>query len=139
MDFKEGLNLIIDDTPTNDQKQTGNNVGKTTVLKLVNYCLGGDGKEIYTDHENKKDIYQKIKDFLIEEEVLITLTLVENLKIDSKKIIIERDFVSGKNSVRRINGEQILQDKFELKLKQLIFPNLDSDKPSFRQLISHNI
>ncbi|ASD25174.1 hypothetical protein CEE64_01765 [Ureaplasma parvum] len=139
MDFKEGLNLIIDDTPTNDQKQTGNNVGKTTVLKLVNYCLGGDGKEIYTDHENKKDIYQKIKDFLIEEEVLITLTLVENLKIDSKKIIIERDFVSGKNSVIRINGEQILQDKFELKLKQLIFPNLDSDKPSFRQLISHNI
>ena len=44
MNFQTGLNLIIDDTPTDDQKQTGNNVGKTTVLKLISYCLGEDGK-----------------------------------------------------------------------------------------------
>ena len=52
MKFKNGLNLIVDDTPTTDKKQTGNNVGKTTVLKLIYYCLGGDGKEIYTDEED---------------------------------------------------------------------------------------
>lgn len=140
MNFQTGLNLIIDDTPTDDQKQTGNNVGKTTVLKLISYCLGGDGKEIYTDSENKKDVYREVKDFLINEEVLITLTLVEDLnKRNSKTIVIERDFLAGKNSIRRINGEQVLQKEFEQELKKILFPNLENDKPSLRQLISHNI
>ncbi|MFM1533932.1 DUF2326 domain-containing protein, partial [Helcococcus ovis] len=140
MSFKTGLNLIIDDTPTDDKKQTGNNVGKTTVLKLINYCLGGDGKEIFTDEENKKAVYQEVKDYLLENEILITLTLVEDLNVrNSKMIVIERDFLSGKNAIRRINGEQTLQRDFEEELKRLIFPSLKSDKPTFRQLISHNI
>ena len=122
MNFHTGLNLIIDDTPTDDQKQTGNNVGKTTVLKLISYCLGGDGKEIYTDSENKKDVYRDVKDFLINEEVLITLTLVEDLnKRNSKTIVIERDFLAGKNSIRRINGGQVLQKEFEQELKKCCF------------------
>lgn len=140
MSFKTGLNLIIDDTPTDDKKQTGNNVGKTTVLKLINYCLGGDGKEIFTDEENKKAVYQEVKDYLLENEILITLTLVEDLNVrNSKMIVIERDFLSGKNAIRRINGEQTLQRDFEEELKRLLFPSLKSDKPTFRQLISHNI
>lgn len=140
MEFKKGLNLIIDNTPTDDQRQTGNNVGKTTVLKLINYCLGGDGKEIYTDEENKKNIYNEVKDFLIDNEILISLKLVDNLDIrNPKTIIIERDFLSSKNGIRRINGEQISVKDFDNTLKTLIFPNLDSEKPSFRQLISHNI
>jgi len=140
MSFKTGLNLIIDDTPTDDKKQTGNNVGKTTVLKLINYCLGGDGKEIFTDEENKKAVYQEVNDYLLENEILITLTLVEDLNVrNSKMIVIERDFLSGKNAIRRINGEQTLQRDFEEELKRLIFPSLKSDKPTFRQLISHNI
>lgn len=140
MNFQTGLNLIIDDTPTDDQRQTGNNVGKTTVLKLISYCLGRDGKEIYTDSENKKDVYREVKDFLISEEVLITLTLVEDLnKRNAKTIVIERDFLTGKNSIRRINGEQVLQKEFEQELKKMLFPNLENDKPSLRQLISHNI
>ena len=44
IDFYSGLNLIIDDTPAEDTKSTGNNVGKTTVLKLVDFCLGAKGK-----------------------------------------------------------------------------------------------
>lgn len=140
MNFKTGLNLIIDDTPTDDQKQTGNNVGKTTVLKLINYCLGGNGKEIFTDEENKKAVYQEVKDYLLDNEILIALTLVEDLNLrNSKTIVIERDFLSGKNAIRRINGEQILQRDFEEELKRLIFPSLKSEKPTFRQLISHNI
>lgn len=56
MDFKAGLNLIIDDTDDVSSKTTGNNVGKTTVLKLIDFCLGADAKIIYTDTENKKDM-----------------------------------------------------------------------------------
>jgi uncharacterized protein YydD (DUF2326 family) len=38
--FSTGLNLIIDKTPTTNEQLTGNNVGKTTVLKLVDFLLG---------------------------------------------------------------------------------------------------
>ena len=57
LEFKSGLNLIIDNTPTTRAQLTGNNVGKTTVLKLVDFCLGGAPSIIYTDTENKKEIY----------------------------------------------------------------------------------
>ena len=46
MDFKAGLNLIIDDTDDVSSKTTGNNVGKTTVLKLSIRIL--KIKKIYT-------------------------------------------------------------------------------------------
>ncbi|WP_238327885.1 ABC-three component system middle component 6 [Paenibacillus gorillae] len=54
LNFHSGMNLIIDETPTSDGKQTGNNVGKTTVLKLIDFCLGASPAIIYTDTENKK-------------------------------------------------------------------------------------
>lgn len=140
MEFINGLNLIVDDTPTFDKKQTGNNVGKTTVLKLIYFCLGGDGNEIYTDEENRKAIYEDVKNFLIDNEILITLTLTESLDdTNSKTIIIERNFLTGKQAIRRINGDQVLQKDFTNELKSLIFPSIDSEKPTFKQLISHNI
>ena len=140
LDFHKGMNLIIDNTPTDNKKLTGNNVGKTTVLKLVYFCLGGDGKEIYTDEEHKKAIYNEVKDFLIGNKVLITLILVDRLEdADSKQITIERNFLTGKEAVRRINGQNILQKDFEDELSSLIFPEHNADKPTFKQIISHNI
>ena len=48
--FHKGINLIVDETPVDSSQQaTGNNVGKTTVLRLVDYCFGADGKNIYQD------------------------------------------------------------------------------------------
>ena len=41
INFHKGLNLIVDDTP-NSETSTGNNVGKTTILKLIDFCLGRD-------------------------------------------------------------------------------------------------
>ena len=66
--FQKGLNLIIDQTPEDDIKTTGNNIGKTTVLKLIDFCLGAKPHIIYSDTENKKDdevasiIYKKYKE-----------------------------------------------------------------------------
>lgn len=39
MEFHSGLNLIIDDTKDISTKTTGNNVGKTTVLKLIRFLF----------------------------------------------------------------------------------------------------
>lgn len=49
--FHKGINLIVDES---EEQITGNNVGKTTVLRLIDFCLGGDAKDIYIDPENKK-------------------------------------------------------------------------------------
>lgn len=140
IEFKSGLNLIIDNTPTTDGKLTGNNVGKTTVLKLVDFCLGAAPTIIYTDAENKKDVYDLVKDYLINAEVVITLILVEDLDDpDSKKIVIQRNFLSRKKTIRSINGKDVLDNEFEDELLKLLIPHQKSEKPTFRQIISHNI
>ena len=138
--FHSGLNLIIDETPSDDDKSTGNNVGKTTALKLIDFCLGASASIIYSDTENKKEVYDVVKEFLIAEEVLIKLTLVENLLDEtSDEIIIERNFLPRKKNIRRINGKPILEKDFEDELERLLFPSHNSEKPTFRQIISHNI
>ena len=53
----QGLNLVIDTTPISDETATisGNNVGKTTFIRSVDFCFGSSGKDIYVDKENKSD------------------------------------------------------------------------------------
>ena len=53
IEFKDGLNLIID-SPIVSNTESGNNIGKTTVLRLIDYCFGSDGKDIWEDPEFKK-------------------------------------------------------------------------------------
>ncbi len=140
IDFKSGLNLIIDNTPTTDVQLTGNNVGKTTVLKLVDFCLGGKPSIIYTDTENKKEVYNLVKEYLVDNKVVITLILVEDLNDpNSKEIVIQRNFLSRKSAIRKINGKAVLDKEFEDELLKLLIPHQKSDKPTFRQIISHNI
>lgn len=135
--FHKGLNLIVDES--NDQV-TGNSVGKTTVLKLIDFCLGGKPQNIYIDPESKRQEYKLIKNFLIGQKVLITLILTKDLDDENaQEVTIERNFLARKQIVRRINGEQYTEDQFDVKLSALIFPEHYSDKPSFRQIISHNI
>ena len=140
IDFCSGLNLIIDDTPVEDTKSTGNNVGKTTVLKLVDFCLGAKGSIIYTDTENNKETYDVVKNFLVDEEIEIKLILTENLNDpNAKQLKIQRNFLQRKKAVRKINGKAILDKDFEDELEKNIMPDKDAEKPTFRQIISHNI
>lgn len=138
IEFRKGINLIVDNS---DAKITGNSVGKTTVLKLIDFCFGADKNIIWIDPENKKDVYKLVKDYLIDNEVLITLVLTENLEDDSAtEIIIERNFLRSRSKVvRRINGVDLKDEEFEPRLTELLFPEHIADKPSLRQIISHNI
>lgn len=138
--FHEGLNLIVDDTPADATKQTGNNVGKTTVLALIDFCLGGSGKYVYTDPENKKEEHRLVKKYLIDRRILVSLILKADLSSeDSKEVLIERNFLTRKGVVRRINGEDLTESEFERALTDILFPGHFGKKPSFRQIISHNI
>ena len=138
IEFRKGINLIVDNS---DAKITGNSVGKTTVLKLIDFCFGAEKNIIWIDPENKKDVYKLVKDYLIDKEVLITLVLSENLDDDdAPEIVIERNFLSSRSKVvRRINGVNLKDEEFEPRLTELLFPEHTADKPTLRQIISHNI
>lgn len=138
IEFRKGINLIVDNS---EGKITGNSVGKTTVLKLIDFCFGANKKSIWEDPENKKEVYSLVKNHLTKNEILITLTLTENIDDESApEIVIERNFLSSKSKViRKVNGENLIESEFELKLTEILFPEHLSDKPTLRQIISHNI
>jgi len=132
--------LIVDETPVSHDKETGNNVGKTTVLMLIDFCLGANAKHIYTDPENKKEEHKLVKNFLINNKVLITLILKEDLSNEgSREFCIERNFLPRKQKIQRINGEDKTDIEFEEALTNMLFPGHYGKKPTFRQIISHNI
>lgn len=138
INFHKGLNLIVDDTP-NSETSTGNNVGKTTILKLIDFSLGRDGSVIYKDPENKREEYKIVKDFLINEKVIITLTLVDDIETPHTEVEISRNFLKRKEIICTINGEDVNVGELETKLMHTIFPSLNISKPTFRQIIAHNI
>ena len=139
--FHKGINLIVDETPNTQGKETGNNVGKTTVLTLIDFCLGGSAKNIYTNPENKKNEYKLVKEFLYKNNILITLILKENpFNENSNEIRIERNFLLRNQAIRKINGENYKnEEEFDETLTEIIFPGHYAKKPTFRQIISHNI
>lgn len=136
INFHIGLNLIVDNTIEENRTETGNSVGKTTVLRLVDFCLGKDGKIIYTDPSDNKSIHTEVKDFLQNTKVEIELTLTSNWKDDD--IVIRRDFAKGRKALRMINNKQYKSDEFEDALSKHIL-GFTAIKPTFRQIISHNI
>lgn len=136
--FHKGLNLIVDETPSGETL-TGNNVGKTTVLRLVDFCLGRDGSVVFKDPESKREVYQLVKDYLIDNKIIITLTLVDDLDNPQRQIEISRNFLPRKESICKINGEDISKIDFENRLGEVIFPSIKVEKPTFRQIIAHNV
>lgn len=138
IEFHKGLNLIVDETPENTTG-TGNNVGKTTVLRLIDYCLGGDVDGIYRNPEDKHESYALVKDFLTGNNVIVTLILEDDLDTPSKNVVIERDFKTGRSSLIRINGKDVTRKDFVAELESAIFPEVKTETPSFRQIIAHNI
>jgi uncharacterized protein YydD (DUF2326 family) len=137
--FHKGLNLIVDETIESNKQTTGNNVGKTTVLRLVDFCLGSSGRNIYQDSEFKEQENNTVKDFLIDTEVLITLIIVDDLDFITESIIIKKNFLKYTKKIQEINGKPIINDKeFDLKFKELIF-DTNVEKPTFKQIVSKNI
>lgn len=136
--FQKGANLILDYTEQENKTKSGNNVGKTTVLKLIDFCLGGKAKSIYLDPEFKTS-NKEVESFLINNKVIITLILVDDLFDTNEEITIKRNFLLRNEKIQQINDENIKDDKkFQAKLKELIFKS-KKEKPTFRQIIAKNI
>lgn len=134
--FHKGLNLIVDNTP-NSVTNTGNNVGKTTVLKLIDFCLGKDGRIIYSDPANPKIEHIDVKNFLIDSNVIIELILTSNF--ERRDVIIKRNFKKRSDALREINGINFTSDDAFIKELEQTVLGIQTEKPTFRQIISHNI
>lgn len=134
IEFHRGLNLIIDETPEGTE-DTGNNVGKTTLLRLIDFCMGGDAKPIYTtDGVENTDV----KKFLIDTEAEVELKLVDSLDNPvAREVTIRRNFLMGKKNLCTINGQKVEKQDFNQSLQYALW-GVKTDKPSFRQIISHS-
>ncbi|MCH3918547.1 MAG: DUF2326 domain-containing protein [Spirochaetia bacterium] len=138
--FHAGLNLIIDTTSAIETKKTGNNVGKTTVIELVDFCFGAKPGILYKDKENEKDEYELVKNFLIAHDIHIKATFADNLHAENAQTVtIERNFLNRPAAIRKINGKQISLKDFDTTLIHCFYPDLQNKKPTFRQLVSHNL
>ena len=123
----QGLNLIVDNTKSTSE-ESGNSVGKTTAVKIIDLCLGAKSvRELYYDSDTKSE-NTEIKEFLSKGKVQAELILVHY----NQHISIKRDLY--KNGKRYINDEKYTQDQFWDELKRRIF-NLYEPYPTFRQLI----
>ncbi len=137
--FHKGLNLIVDETDISKRQESGNNVGKTTVLRLVDYCLAGKGKSIYQDPEFQDKTNTLVENYLHDADVIIECTFTDDFSDNpEKKIVIERNFKARSNMVIRVNGEDVRKKYFQSILKQEFF-DTDVEKPTFRQIIARNI
>lgn len=138
LNFHQGLNLIVDETPDTNT-ETGNNVGKTTILRLIDICLGKEARTIYISPEGRRVVNEEVKTFLIEEEVVITLILVGDWTTTAKEVRIRRNFLSRKNTIQEINGENYSNENEFKKALQYAIMGVVTDKPTFRQLVAHNV
>ena len=135
--FKNGVNIILGKQDQNNNGST-NNLGKTTLLRCIDFCLGaGSLEEIYADKEFKQAANEEVKSFLTEVEPIFILKISSSF--DSKDFIVIKREVDLNLKTGRIknfiNDEEISNTVFRnIKLKEIFFGS-DEEKPTFRQLI----
>lgn len=139
--FHKGLNIILGERCV-DSGST-NSIGKTTLLRAIDFCLGGDEKPFYQDKENKEAIDQNVFNFFYYVEPIFKLELKNNLNSKAAYKVIFEKRISGFTTkhpnklkvINFINGNEVTNDEYNYQLKEILF-NYNTNKPTFRQLIS---
>ncbi|WP_321154153.1 DUF2326 domain-containing protein [Serratia nevei] len=132
--FRKGVNLILDKSTT-DLSGTGNSVGKTTVLRSLDFCMGAKQESFYTDPEFKTT-NALIKNFLIDNEVEFKLILTSS---KGDELIIIRKALPEPKVFGKINDNEYISLKnFCHDLKVALFFSA-ADKPSLRQIMTRII
>jgi len=68
INFKEGINIIT------NLGETGNQIGKSTSLRALAFCLGGKSEPLWKDPDNNK-VNERVKEFLTKGDVRFELTI----------------------------------------------------------------
>jgi uncharacterized protein YydD (DUF2326 family) len=132
IEFKQGLNLILD-KPTEKPTATGNNLGKTTVLRLIDFCLGSDGNDIWEDSEFKT-VNQDVYDFLHGQssvEIRLDVTRSNGGSSTLRRFFAADRKLRGSSFIDEVEFRQV--SKYREGLKLLLFSSTPG-KPTMRQL-----
>ena len=125
---KKGLSLIVDNT-ISGVEGSGNSVGKTTVIKLIDVCLGAKVvKDIYYDSDTKSENLE-IREFIFENKLQAELIIKDS---SNTTYSLKRDLF--KNGKKYINDEPLTENEYWEKLKGILF-GTTQQYPTFRQLI----
>lgn len=128
--FKKGMNIITEGADQEGEK--GNSLGKTTVLRVIDICLGSkDKKYLYYDAE-LENTNTVLKKYIIEKKVFAEMELCDD--IDEPKTITTLKVELFPRGKRYINNQKLIQNDYYLELNKIIFKN-ELEKPTFRQLI----
>ena len=132
--FKRGLNLVLD-KPTSAATHSGNSIGKTTVLRLIDFCLGSDGDDIWQDPEFKSNVNQDVYDFLNgPNHVSIKLHIEDQARGNH---ILIRSFGSQRPATRTFqidNTPYKTVKAYREAVKDILF-GYSGEKPTLRQLV----
>jgi uncharacterized protein YydD (DUF2326 family) len=127
--FKKGMNYIVDNSLKTEGK--GNSVGKTTVLRLIDICLGAKERK-YIYYSDELGVNTLLKNYIHNNKIFAELEVArdfsDNSVVNTFKVEL---FERGK---RYINGEKLGRDAFWRRANEIIFNNFNST-PTFRQLI----
>nr|WP_314883922.1 hypothetical protein [uncultured Campylobacter sp.] len=134
--FKKGLNLILG---ISDKKGTTNNIGKTTLIRCIDFCLGGKIDQIYMDKEFKNK-NMNVYGFLQKNQPSFQLKIKDDLASKSITYTVSRTVHFNNNQIKSTdaiiaNDENIEFKDFNAELKKIFFGS-ESKKPTFRELIA---
>lgn len=120
-----GPSFIVD----KGEKESGNNIGKTTFVKIINLCLGAK-TPTYLYKDSDTTINEEIKRFLDEKKIYATLYVKSE---DESLYTLRRDLFEKGSCY--LNGKKLNISSYNKELKSLFMPDCKEDSISFRDVI----
>lgn len=105
IDFKMGVNIIKGDTTQVNDTSSTNSIGKTTLLRSIDFCLAGKWQTLVNDKELKSNRNNTVFEFFKKVSPNFELIIAKSLQKTSSQIKINRiitivaDKKKGKESV----------------------------------------
>ncbi|MFA0628551.1 hypothetical protein AB4589_12075 [Vibrio sp. 10N.222.49.A3] len=126
--FNSGLNIVT------NVGEHGNQVGKSTVLRVINFCLGSDGVSVWYDPESKQ-VNDDIFNYVTKGGVYFELSLKMSDEDDDVVQII-RTIEKPKSRLKRISwinkDKYTSQKAFEVAIQNTL--NVSYSKPNYKTL-----
>ncbi|EMC2307894.1 AAA family ATPase [Campylobacter upsaliensis] len=115
-----GLNLIVG---IPDKDGSTNNIGKTTLIRCIDFCLGGKIEQLYKDKEFKT-INDDIFSFLIKKqpyfEIILSNSIQKNIKYKIlRKIIYKHERKDFSIEDQIWSNDTLIEGDFKQKLKEI--------------------
>lgn len=142
IEFSSGLNIVLG--IKDDTSGSTNSLGKTTLLRAIDFCMDGKYQIFYEDNESKNILNKDVLNFLKEAELTFTIKLTKSLKhkssfnIKFSRKLVSRPTKKNPNAfkvIHYINDDEVSSKEYTYSLKEALFKS-KTDKPSFRQLIT---